>query len=138
LLSIPLDTSEVIKMREICITRTFAAAHSLEGYPGDCARLHGHNWKVEAVVVSDTLDSLGMIMDFRDLKASLDKILSQLDHRMINETDLLKGGNPTAERISEAIFEALSPLVQSDQQNRRLFLVKVWENESSWAAFSRK
>lgn len=25
----------------------FCSAHTLRDYPGDCRRLHGHNWKVE-------------------------------------------------------------------------------------------
>ena len=33
-------------MFEIEIRRTFAAAHQLKGYDGDCRNLHGHNYSV--------------------------------------------------------------------------------------------
>ena len=32
------------------IVTDFAAAHSLRDYPGNCSRLHGHNWGVEVKV----------------------------------------------------------------------------------------
>ena len=38
------------------IVTDFASAHSLRDYPGDCSRLHGHNWQVEVMVSSQVLD----------------------------------------------------------------------------------
>ncbi|MFO7582720.1 6-pyruvoyl trahydropterin synthase family protein, partial [Guyparkeria sp.] len=37
----------------------FAAAHRLHGYDGNCARLHGHNWRVVVEVTGTQLDSVG-------------------------------------------------------------------------------
>ena len=42
------------------IVTDFASAHSLRDYPGDCARLHGHNWQVEVSVCSQVLDDSGI------------------------------------------------------------------------------
>ena len=58
---------------EIHIKTHFAAAHTLTGYPGDCARLHGHNWNVELFVRCKELDGIGIGIDFRIV----------LDHRFI-------------------------------------------------------
>jgi len=34
------------------ILADFAAAHTLRDYPGDCSRMHGHNWKLEIEVTA--------------------------------------------------------------------------------------
>ena len=40
----------------------FSASHVIGGLPADhpCARLHGHNYEVEVVLQSPTLDAVGM------------------------------------------------------------------------------
>ena len=50
----------------------FDAAHRLEGYPGKCANLHGHSWKVEVFVTGEAVDSLGLVCDFGMLKQELE------------------------------------------------------------------
>ena len=37
-------------MYTLKVEGAFEAAHRVVNYPGKCDRLHGHNWKVEAVV----------------------------------------------------------------------------------------
>ena len=48
----------------LTVRTSFAAAHRLREYEGNCERLHGHNWQVEVTVESDSLDSRGMAVDF--------------------------------------------------------------------------
>jgi len=43
---------------EVYIKTHFSAAHSLRGYPGDCARTHGHNWIIEAFIKFKKLDEI--------------------------------------------------------------------------------
>ena len=50
------------------IVTDFTSAHSLRDYPGDCSRLHGHNWQVEVMVSSQVLDESGIAIDFREMK----------------------------------------------------------------------
>ena len=95
-------------MFEVDIERDFSAAHFLRGYDGNCSKLHGHNWVVEAVVAADSLDEVGIAVDFRVLKRELDAILSELDHSCLNDLDIFKGVNPTSEKIAEYIYHALS------------------------------
>lgn len=44
----------------------FDAAHRILGHPGGCAYLHGHAYHLEVTVGAETLDRLGMVMDFDD------------------------------------------------------------------------
>ncbi len=54
------------------ITKEFAfsASHQLEGLPPEhqCARLHGHNYKVVVVLESDNLNGVGFVRDYGELK----------------------------------------------------------------------
>ncbi|HOV52500.1 MAG TPA: 6-carboxytetrahydropterin synthase, partial [Methanothrix sp.] len=45
----------------------FDAAHSLPGYIGKCANLHGHTYQVE-VVVEGEIGEDGFVMDFYHMK----------------------------------------------------------------------
>jgi 6-pyruvoyltetrahydropterin/6-carboxytetrahydropterin synthase len=119
---------------EIKIICYFSAAHSLRGYKGKCEELHGHNWKVEVLVSSPKLNSLGMVLDFKELKEKLNKVLSLLDHRYLNEIDFFKKFNPTSENIARYIFENL----KKNNLNVKLEAVTVCESEDASATYKKR
>ena len=63
---------------EVYVKSHFSAAHSLEGYQGDCAHIHGHNWMVEVFVRCQELDEIGIGIDFRDIKQAVKEVLQGL------------------------------------------------------------
>jgi 6-pyruvoyltetrahydropterin/6-carboxytetrahydropterin synthase len=111
----------------------FSAAHRLRGYQGDCERLHGHNYRVELVVESPQLDSAGIIMDFRDLKQILKKVLADLDHQYLNDLDPFTQINPSAENIAKYIYHSVSGSMKTPVSLRE---VTVWENDSCCVTYS--
>ncbi|MGD0211116.1 MAG: 6-carboxytetrahydropterin synthase QueD [Desulfomonilia bacterium] len=111
----------------------FSAAHSLRGYQGDCERLHGHNYRVEVAVESSKLDTCGIVVDFRDIKQHLQKVLSGLDHQYLNEIEPFTTLNPSAENIAKYVFHSISGAVVPPV---RLKEVTVWENDSSCVTYS--
>lgn len=117
-------------MYELTIIVDFEAAHRLPNYPGKCQRLHGHNWKVEASVIGNKLNSLGMLIDFSDLKKELNNVISTLDHYYLNEIEAFKIVSPTAENIAKYIFDTFSqrPIFSDDIT---LSFIKVWESSRS-------
>jgi len=117
-------------MYNIKIESHFSSAHYLRGYKGKCESLHGHNWKVEAIVESKILDKIGMVMDFKDLKAKLRKVLEDLDHSCLNDHAYFKKVNPTSENISCYIYRKLKIKVPN------LKSVVVWESDASCATYS--
>lgn len=122
-------------MFKVGVRKKFSAAHSLREYDGNCERLHGHNWMVEAVLTGDATDRLGILVDFRVVKKGLDEILNSLDHRFLNELDAFKNGNPSSENIAKYIY---SRLVEKLEKNVRLVEVRVWESDDSWASYSEE
>lgn len=116
-------------MYSIKIDSSFSSAHNLRGYKGKCEDLHGHNWKVEIVVSKDKLDKIGMVLDFKYLKARLNKVLDKLDHKYLNNVAYFKKVNPTSENISKYIFDILKPDIAGFES------VTVWESDRSSATY---
>lgn len=91
---------------------SFDAAHFLAGYKGKCGNIHGHRWKVEIEIYSETLsDNLqtrGMIVDFDSLKEDLKSEVDYFDHCLIVEKNTLK------EKTREALLEEGIRLVEVD------------------------
>ncbi len=116
-------------MYSIRVELKFSSAHNLRGYKGKCESLHGHNWKVEAVCRSRTLDRIGMVMDFAALKRALQDVISGLDHRYLNEIPPFDKINPTSENIARHIYMKLKKKVKG------LSSVVVWENDSCSATY---
>lgn len=116
------------------VVSTFSAAHYLRGYAGDCERLHGHNYRVEAVVQSEGLDDRGLVMDFRELKALLNEILEGFDHRCLNDVEPFSRENPSAEHIASYVFDSLDAKLRPPVE---LAEITVWENDTCCVTKSR-
>lgn len=124
-------------MFELTTSVNFEAAHYINNYVGKCSRLHGHNWKVEVTLYGNQLDELGMLVDFRDIKASVNKLMVNLDHYCLNEVEPFDKINPTAENIAKYLYEQL---LETKEFNGdvKLRSVKVWESLNSAAAYSQE
>lgn len=120
-------------MFELRVKVDFAAAHHLEGYPGDCARPHGHNFVVEVFARSEGLDSIGMAMDFRALKGAAKELIAPWDHQDLNELKDFQKLAPTAENIAKLSFDRLSATL--DSKGTWIDRVTVWENDRCSATY---
>jgi 6-pyruvoyltetrahydropterin/6-carboxytetrahydropterin synthase len=123
---------------------TFCYGHRLLNYDGKCRHLHGHNGKAVLTLEAPALDSLGMVMDFSQIKRAVQTwIDDNLDHRMLLHRDdpvlpflhhqrepvFVMDVNPTAENIAKLIFDFAAgqgfPVVE----------VRLWETESCYATY---
>lgn len=110
-----------------------SSAHYLNHYEGDCARLHGHNWKVKVEVTANTLDEAGMAMDFKDLKDVSWKVIGKYDHQVFNEVAPFDEINPTAENIARYFFQAIARELPAHVKMDRICL---WETEKYSVEYS--
>jgi len=110
------------------LTHSFSAAHQLKDYIGECANVHGHTWKVNIKIETDTLVK-DMVIDFKVLKKAIDE---RFDHKFINE---MVNYNPTAENISKDIYDIVDHLVNQDREVRKI-AVTVWESDKAKITYS--
>ena len=118
------------------IVTDFASAHSLRDYPGDCARLHGHNWQVEVSVESEVLNDLGIAIDFREIKKQTKAVVKRLDHQYLNEIPPFDELNPTAENIAKYFYDEVAKLINNPDV--RVCEVIIWETPRASVAYSEK
>jgi 6-pyruvoyltetrahydropterin/6-carboxytetrahydropterin synthase len=139
----------------ISITKIFRfeAAHALYNYPGSCARLHGHSYELHVTVQEtkpsdDFIDGLGIMIDFKELKACvLEGAVKELDHKLILSKAYLattKGQfsaeelvvfdhEPTAENLLIFLRNQIGSKLPNSFQLRSL---KLWETRDSYAEWS--
>ena len=123
----------------------FCYGHRLLGYAGKCRHPHGHNGKIEITLKKASLDKLGFVMDFEEIKEKVQRwVDSELDHKMLlnrrdplvkilqdlGEPVVLMKDNPTAENIARLIFDYA--------KGRKLPVVSVrlWETVNSHADYA--
>ena len=116
-------------MFKLIVKKEFSSAHILHGHPGNCKRMHGHNWLVEAEVQGDNTNEIGMVIDFKDIKNNLKEIISNLDHQFLNDLEPFINENPTAENISKYIYKELSKNINTD--SIKVSEIKLWETNKS-------
>lgn len=120
-------------MFTIKVILNFCGAHFLRNYKGKCESLHGHNWKVEVAVSSNSLDQAGMVMDFTDLKKMTNTLLDELDHKNLNDLEYFTSHNPSSEEICRYLYQRLSKQVSANKA--KIAWVTVWETENSCASY---
>ncbi|RME80539.1 MAG: 6-carboxytetrahydropterin synthase QueD [Zetaproteobacteria bacterium] len=110
---------------ELKVKDHFSAAHALRGYPGDCARLHGHNWHVTLYVRCERLDALGMGVDYKVLKKALKEALRAWDHYNLNDIPPFDRINPTSENVAAELWRKLAPRI--NREGVRISRVEIAE-----------
>lgn len=120
-------------MYELKIITEFSAAHNLRDFRGKCEALHGHNWKVEVVVSGEELDGSGVVLDFAEVKAATSEVMSEIDHRYLNELPFFIEHNPSSENIARYIFERLQEKITDERV--RVQRVTAWESQDACATY---
>ena len=91
----------------VTVTARFEAAHNLLDYPGGPEPLHGHSYKVEAVLESKDLQQYDLAVDFTVVQKALDGIASEFDYKYINDHSWFARRNTTAENLARYFAERL-------------------------------
>lgn len=122
---------------------TFDASHQLVGHKGKCANLHGHTYKLEVAVSGELISngsSEGMVVDFTDLKNSVQVILDRFDHAVI-----LRGDEPIFRSVdtkrvifcNRTIAELMAKFIgMSLATIYKVDFVRLWETPTGYAEYT--
>lgn len=110
----------------------FDAAHRIIGHSSGCQMVHGHRYAVELTFASEEVNSMGMVLDFKEIKSRFKTwIDTHWDHNIIlHKNDERLGSmiaeytgqnpfyleyNPTSENIAYFLFNVVLRNVFADQ-----------------------
>ena len=146
--------SEVSSMYKIKTQVDFEAAHRLyniDTYSTECRdNIHGHSYKVTVVVSRKSLNSAGMVIDFKKFKQLLnDIIVSTYDHSCILQKSdplvssmketchkvIVVDSSPTAEWMAESYFRDIQERLHEEDPLLVLQSVQVQETEHNIAIY---
>ena len=89
-------------MFEVAYETTFCATHRLTEDGRPLEPLHGHDWRVEAVAAGESLDRIGVVVDFEHLKKAVGEVAARFHYRDINEHPAFAGVSPSAVTLRTA------------------------------------
>lgn len=134
----------------------FEAAHVVRGCSTDRCRwnIHGHSFRVELFLKSDSLDNAGMVMDFGLLRRWVREIFEAFDHSYLvwsGESPEFKGNvrmmsrrwvelpfSPTAENLARFFHWLVQKILdrtdfRNGESGVRVRSVRVHETETGYA-----
>ncbi len=119
--------------------------HRLLCHAGQCKNLHGHSYRMQVEVTSDELLN-GMVMDYYDLKQTVQPFVDELDHCfIINSKDekLLEAAKELKTKIVVVDFETTAEnlcryfidkiLAKGLPKKIQKLKVKIFETSTSYA-----
>jgi 6-pyruvoyltetrahydropterin/6-carboxytetrahydropterin synthase len=122
-------------MFEVSVEETFSSGHALRGYKGKCENVHGHNYRVRITLSGPQLDSIGLLVDFTELKRVLRGIIGVLDHQFLNDLDPFKAVNPSAENLAKYFYDEMDRQLTGLPVGAGITEVTVWETDTASAQY---
>jgi 6-pyruvoyltetrahydropterin/6-carboxytetrahydropterin synthase len=130
----------------------FCAGHRLVKHGGKCEHFHGHNYTADFYVTGDTVDAVGRVIDFAELKKLFKGWLDdQWDHGfLLNEADenglaaiqiveprryYVLPFNPTSENMATYLLKEICPKLLAGKGVTATKVV-IWESDESFAEAS--
>lgn len=121
-------------MFEVTIEETFAAGHALRNYKGKCENVHGHNYRCQVTIAGAELDSIGLLVDFVELKKTVHAVLDRMDHQWLNEFPPFDAINPSAENMARYIYDEVSAGL-AGREGVSVGSVRLWETDTASATY---
>lgn len=124
-------------MFEVSVEETFAAGHALRGYHGKCENVHGHNYKIQVTIEGERLDSIGLLVDFVEIKRLMHAVSDRLDHQFLNDVPPFDVQNPSAENMAKYFYDEIAKGLDARKAEPpvRVAQVKIWETDTSTATY---
>ena len=85
-------------------------------------------------VQAEALNEIGIALDFKKLKAALDSVIADYDHRNLSDLPEFQQINPTSEVLARTIYRRMSALIGGG--GIRVARVRVGESATSRITYS--
>jgi 6-pyruvoyltetrahydropterin/6-carboxytetrahydropterin synthase len=126
----------------------FDSGHRLLDYEGKCTFPHGHTYRAEVFIEAPSLDPLGLVFDFTELKHHIKYwIDNNWDHAFLvnsRDTELIEAfshlsrsrvyrfqeNNPSCEVMAKELYKKVTELCQIHPAK-----VRLWESLDQYAEF---
>lgn len=122
-------------MYTLAVRRDFIARHFLIG--GDWGPENfpnSHHYTLELQLSGEELDQHGYLCDILNVEKHLDEVVEYYKEQMLNEKPEFTGLNPSIEHFARILAVTLNERIQAP--NITSMMVRLWENEIAWAAYS--
>jgi 6-pyruvoyltetrahydropterin/6-carboxytetrahydropterin synthase len=119
---------------EVAYETTFCATHVLTEGGRPIEPVHGHDWRVEVVAAGDTLDRIGVVVDFEHLKEAVTEVCRRLHYKDINAHPAFAGRSPSAEEVARYFFDEVRTGMGAEGKSLRR--VRVWEAPGCSATYA--
>jgi 6-pyruvoyltetrahydropterin/6-carboxytetrahydropterin synthase len=117
----------------VTVTARFEAAHNLIDYVGGPEPLHGHSYRVEAVLEAEKLQQYDLAVDFVPVRMALEAIAKEFDYGYINDHPAFRGRNTSAENLARYFAERLE--ASGALAWSRVVETTVWEGPENRVTF---
>jgi 6-pyruvoyltetrahydropterin/6-carboxytetrahydropterin synthase len=117
----------------VTVSARFEAAHNLIDTANGPEPLHGHSYRVDALLETEKLQQYDLAIDFLAAKSALEVLAKELDYSHINAHPEFAGRNTSAENIARWFAERLDS--SGALGWTRVAEVTVWEGPENRATY---
>lgn len=98
---------------------------------------HGHNYRLELTVEGEVDHETGMIINLYDLKAVMNEVLEDFDHKFLNEdTPYFKELIPTTENIAKVMWDIFYEKIGTGK-SYKLHKVRLYETDDLYVDYKK-
>lgn len=111
----------------------FSAAHFIPSEDaGKCQVMHGHTYFLNITIGGNELNSIGFLIDFKELK---NLIHDKYDHSVLNDHPEFNNSFPTTELLAEQISNSIQEVLQTTSNKPVCLQVIVRETPTSYVIY---
>jgi len=111
----------------------FSAAHFIPSEDaGKCQVMHGHTYYLNVTIGGNELDSIGFLIDFKELK---NLIHDKYDHSVLNDHHEFKNNFPTTEKLAEQVCKSIQEVLLTRNNKPVCLQVIVRETPTSYVIY---
>ena len=99
--------------------------------------MHVHNYRCQVTLEGDQLDSIGLLVDFVEMKRVVHGVLDRMDHQWLNDFPPFDVLNPSAENMARYIHDEVKQGL-SIREGVRVGAVKLWETDTASATYRER